>query len=85
MLVETYHIVRDLKRLDRFGHQLDRSSNRLTLGVLIAALIVGSSIVRTVEGGPTLFGLPLFGLLGFFAACFLSAALFVSIWRSGRD
>jgi len=75
----------DLKRLDHFGHQLDRSSNRLTLGVLIAALIVGSSIVMTVEGGPTLFGLPLFGLLGFLAACFLSAALFFSIWRSGRD
>jgi ubiquinone biosynthesis protein len=39
----------------------------------------------TVEGGPTLFGLPVFGLLGFLAACLLSAALFLSIWRSGRD
>ncbi len=80
-----FKIELDLKRLDHFGHQLDRSSNRLTLGVLIAALIVGSSIVMTVEGGPTLFGLPLFGLLGFLGACFLSVALFFSIWRSGRD
>jgi ubiquinone biosynthesis protein len=80
-----FKIELDLKRLDHFGAQLDRSSNRLTLGVLIAALIVGSSIVMTVEGGPTLFGLPLFGLLGFLAACFLSMFLFFSIWRSGRD
>jgi ubiquinone biosynthesis protein len=80
-----FKIELDLKRLDHFGHQLDRSSNRLTLGVLIAALIVGSSIVMTVEGGPTLFGLPVFGLLGFLGACFLSLALLVSIWRSGRD
>ncbi|HET9701183.1 MAG TPA: AarF/UbiB family protein, partial [Burkholderiales bacterium] len=80
-----FRIELDLKRLDHFGNQLDRSSNRLTLGVLIASLIVGSSIVMTVEGGPTLFGLPLFGLLGFLGACFLSLFLFFSIWRSGRD
>lgn len=80
-----FRIELDLKRLDHFGSQLDRSSNRLTLGVLIASLIVGSSIVMTVEGGPTLFGLPLFGLLGFLGACFLSLFLFFSIWRSGRD
>jgi ubiquinone biosynthesis protein len=80
-----FKIELDLKRLDHFGHQLDRSSNRIALGILTAALIVGSSIVMTVEGGPTLFGLPVFGLLGFFAACVMTLALFLSIWRSGRD
>jgi ubiquinone biosynthesis protein len=75
----------DLKRLDHFGHQLDRSANRLTIGVITAALIVGSSIVMTVEGGPTLFGLPLFGLLGFLLAFIAGAWLVVSIWRSGRE
>jgi ubiquinone biosynthesis protein len=75
----------DLKRLDHFGHQLDRSANRLTIGVITAALIVGSSIVMTVEGGPTLFGLPLFGLLGFLLAFITGAWLVVSIWRSGRE
>jgi len=75
----------DLKRLDHFGHQLDRSANRVTVGIITAALIVGSSIVMTVEGGPTLFGLPLFGLLGFLLAFLTGAWLVVSIWRSGRD
>ena len=58
----------DLKRLDHFGQQLSRSANRLTVGIVTAALIVGTSIVMTVSGGPTLFGLPLFGLLGFLLA-----------------
>jgi ubiquinone biosynthesis protein len=75
----------DLKRLDHFGHQLDRSANRLTIGIVTAALIVGSSIVMTVQGGPTLFGLPLFGLVGFLLAFVTGAWLVVSIWRSGRD
>jgi hypothetical protein len=55
----------DLKRLDHFGHQLDRASNQLTMGILTASLVAGSSIIMTVESGPQLFGLPLFGLLGF--------------------
>jgi ubiquinone biosynthesis protein len=75
----------DLKRLDRFGHQLDHSTNRLTLGILTAALIIGSSIVMTVQGGPTLFGLPIFGLIGFLLAFVNSLWLVFSIWRSSKD
>lgn len=75
----------DIKRLDHFGHQIDRSTNRLTIGLLTAALIVGSSIVMTVQGGPTLFGLPLFGLLGFMIAFFNSIWIVLSIWRSEKE
>lgn len=75
----------DLKRLDHFGHQLDHSTNRLTLALLTAALIIGSSIVMTVKGGPTLFGLPAFGFLGYFMASLFGIWLILSIWRSGRD
>ncbi len=74
----------DLKRLDHFGHQLDRASNRITMGILTASLVVGSSIIMTVEGGPELFGLPLFGLLGFLIAFFNSLWIIFSIWRSGK-
>lgn len=75
----------DLKRLDHFGHQLDHSTNRLTLAMVTSALIIGSSIVMTVKGGPTLFGLPAFGFLGFFVASVFGIALIISIMRSGRD
>lgn len=74
----------DLKRLDHFGHQLDSASNRLTMGILTASLVIGSSIIMTVEGGPELFGLPLFGLLGFLIAFFNSVWIVFSIWRSGK-
>jgi ubiquinone biosynthesis protein len=74
----------DLKRLDHFGHQLDRASNRLTMGILTASLVVGSSIIMTVKGGPQLFGLPLFGLLGFLIAFINSLWIIFSIWRSGK-
>jgi len=75
----------DLKRLDHFGLQLNQAANRLTMGVLTASLVVGSSIIMTVEAGPRLFGLPLFGLLGFIVAFFNSVWIVLSIWRSGKD
>ncbi|MGO9443843.1 MAG: ABC1 kinase family protein [Thiobacillaceae bacterium] len=74
----------DLKRLDHFGQQLDHSSNRLTMGILTASLVIGSSIIMTVKGGPELFGLPLFGLLGFIVAFLNSMWIILSIWRSGK-
>lgn len=74
----------DLKRLDHFGQQINSAANRLTMGVLTASLVVGSSIIMTVKGGPEMFGLPLFGLLGFVVAFFNSVWIVLSIWRSGK-
>lgn len=79
-----FRIDLDLKRLDHFGQQIDRSANRLTMAIMTASLVIGSSIVMTVEGGPTLFGLPLFGLLGFLLAFINSMWIVFSIWRSNR-
>lgn len=79
-----FRIDLDLKRLDHFGQQIDRSANRLTMAIMTASLVIGSSIVMTVEGGPTIFGLPLFGLLGFLLAFMNSVWIIVSIWRSNR-
>jgi len=75
----------DVTRLERFGNQLDRATSRLTMGVVIAALIVGSSIVMTVDRGPVLFGFPLLGLLGFLSAAVTGVWLLISIRRSGRN
>jgi ubiquinone biosynthesis protein len=74
----------DLTSLARFGNQLDNAASRLAIGIVTAALIIGSSIVMTVEGGPTVFGLPLFGLAGFLGALIGGAWLLVSILRGGR-
>jgi ubiquinone biosynthesis protein len=39
----------------------------------------------TVQGGPTLFGLPLFGLLGFLIAFFNSIWIVLSIWHADKE
>ena len=48
----------DLKRLDDFGLQLDRTIDSATLGIMTASLVIGSAVVMTVPGGPALFGVP---------------------------
>ena len=73
----------DITHLTRVGNPLDNAASRLTVGIVIAALIIGSSIVMTVPGGPTWLGLPFFGLLGFVGAVIGSIWLLLSIWRSG--
>ena len=52
--------------------------------LVIAALVIGSSIAMTVSGGPTLFGLPALGFLGFCGAVLGGLWLVHSIRKSGR-
>jgi ubiquinone biosynthesis protein len=76
----------DLKRLDSFGDRINRSVDRATIGIMTASLVVGSSIVMTVEGGPTIFGVSLLtycGLVGYLIAFVNSLWIIFSIWRSG--
>ena len=78
----------DLKRLDSFGLRLDRTLDRVTVGIMTASLVIGSAIVLTVEGGPRLFGvqvLPVLGLAGYMMAFLNSLWIIYGIWRSGRD
>jgi ubiquinone biosynthesis protein len=78
----------DLKRLDHFGRQLDRTIDRATMGIMTASLVIGSSIVMTVSGGPDVFGIPLltaFGVVGYVVAFMNSMWIIVGMWRSGKD
>jgi ubiquinone biosynthesis protein len=77
----------DLKRLDSFGERLHNTIDRMTIGIMTASLVIGSSIVMTVGGGPTLFGVPvltLLGLIGYLIAFFNSLWIILAIWRSDR-
>jgi ubiquinone biosynthesis protein len=70
--------------LDRLINDLDRSSNRLSFSMLIAALIIGSSLIMQTEKGPLLFGFPALGFIGYSIAGFLGLWLAIAILRSGR-
>ncbi len=74
----------EIAHLKRAADQVDRAANRLSIALVIAALIIGSSIVMTVGGGPTLFGLPAFGLLGFVGAAMGGVWLVRAIRRAER-
>lgn len=78
------HVALEVAHLRRVGDQIDRAASRLALALVTASLIIGSSIVMTVGGGPTLFGLPAFGLLGFIGAVVGAISLARSI-RRGRQ
>ena len=70
--------------LEDFMAHLDRISNRLAFALLAAALVIGSALVLQANIGPTLWGLPLPGFLGFMIAGFLGISVLVSIIRSGK-
>ncbi|QID19747.1 ubiquinone biosynthesis protein UbiB [Nitrogeniibacter mangrovi] len=74
----------DVPPLDRFGERMDKASNRLALAILTAALIVGSSIVISVEKEPLLAGFPPLGVSGFIAALIGALAVLISILRSHK-
>jgi len=78
----------DLKRLDSFGRQLDSTLDRATVGILTASLVIGSAIVLTVDGGPSVLGIPVLGALGLvgYVVAFLNSVwILYGIWRSGRQ
>ncbi|GAB4352601.1 MAG: 2-polyprenylphenol 6-hydroxylase [Methylohalobius crimeensis] len=74
----------DLNQLSYFGWIIDRAASRLTVGMVTSSLIIGSAIVMTVSGGPTLWGLPMLGVLGFAGAGIGGVWLLISIWRGGH-
>jgi ubiquinone biosynthesis protein len=77
----------DLRRLDSFGQQLDETVDRMTVAIMTASLVIGSSIVMTVSGGPTLLGMPVLGAIGFagYLLAFLNSIWVIyGIWRARR-
>lgn len=70
--------------LDRFTRDMDKSINRLSSSLIIAALIVGSSIVMQTGKGPLLLGFPLFAFLGYSIAGLVGIVWLIAIMRSGR-
>jgi len=73
----------DVAHLQRAAERIDGGANRLSMSIVVAALIVGSSIVMSVPGNSTLWGPWLLGVLGFVGALIGGLLLLLSIWKSG--
>ena len=74
------------ENLDRLTSELDRSSNRMAFSIVIAAVIVGSSVVISSEARIPVLDVPLqwVGIAGYLFAGVLGIGLLWAIIRSGR-
>lgn len=70
--------------LEEFGRRIDCSSNRLSFAIIIASLIIGSSLVMYLGKGNLSGGYPIIGIVGFIITSILGIWLIVGIMRSGK-
>lgn len=76
------------ENLDNLIREMDRSSNRLSFSIVIAGLILSSSLLISLDPGTQLlfgwFNLRVLGLIGYFVAFLMGLGLLIAVWRSGR-
>ena len=73
------------KGLDEFLHTVDVAFNRLIIALVVAAGLIGSSLIGVfATEGPTLLGLHVVSVVGFLIAGVLGLWLLVGVIRSGR-
>ena len=60
---------------------IDRMISRIILALITVAIIIGSSLIATVDIQPVIFNLPLFTTIGYVAAGFLTISLFYGKYK----
>ncbi|MCC6544560.1 MAG: AarF/ABC1/UbiB kinase family protein [Nitrospirae bacterium] len=72
------------EKLEGLEQHIDKASNRLSFSLIIASIIIGSSIIMQTQIGPLFLGFPLLGAVGYIVAGLLGLWLVWAIIRSGR-
>ena len=75
----------EVREIEGFGRQLERSVDRATIGLVTAALIVGSSILVAAAAAHDSFAMRFFGAAGVAIAFVNSLWLLTSIRSSRRS
>lgn len=70
--------------LESLINKLDIISNRLSISLIISALIIGSSMILQTDMHPMFLGIPVLGLLGYIVAGVFGFWLVIDILRSGK-
>jgi len=60
------------------------SMNRLTVGIIIGSLLIGSSLIITTGVEPLLWGFPAIGIVGFLISGLLGLYIVISTLRKHR-
>ncbi len=73
------------RNLEDVMRRLTVMTNRLVVAIMLAAIILGSSVIGLfATEGPQLMGISLFALFGYLISAFFGMWLVVGIFRSGR-
>lgn len=72
------------KGLESATSQFEKASNRIAFAMVLAALIIGSSIVTVSNIPPYWHEVPIIGALGFIASIFLGFTLLFHIFRDNK-
>ncbi len=72
------------KNLEPLMHKNDQISNRIAYSIVLAALIIGSSLIVLSEVPPSWRGIPVIGLGGYIVAAVMGFGLLWSIIRHGK-
>lgn len=72
------------ENLEKAVSEIDRTGNRLSFSIIIAALLLSSAIIVQAKVGPFIKGYPVLGLAGFFTAVVMGLWLLIGIIKSGR-
>ena len=72
----------DVVQMEHYLDRIDRSVTRLTMAIVTAALIMGSSMVMSFSGAKMPVGLSVFAMMGFIASILGGLWLIYTTWRS---
>ncbi|NDR58558.1 ABC1 kinase family protein [Aliiruegeria sabulilitoris] len=72
----------DVVQMEHYLDRIDRSVTRLTMAIVTAALIMGSSMVMSFSGAKLPIGLSVFAMMGFMASILGGLWLIYTTWRS---
>ncbi|MDR2302161.1 MAG: phosphotransferase [Deltaproteobacteria bacterium] len=74
-----------IKGMDRMNRLINQASYRLTFAIVLASLVIGSSLVIHSKLPPLWHGLPIIGLIGFLAAGIVGFWLVLDFLRKYRE
>ncbi|MCD6595138.1 AarF/ABC1/UbiB kinase family protein [bacterium] len=69
------------RRLEKLTDEISRASNRISFALIVAALLIASALVMSIDKGPQLFGFPLVSLINYGIGVVLGLYLIFDILR----
>jgi len=80
----TFKVEVEHNGLQQIEETVEKSFNRLTVAIIAASTLIGSSLILHAKTPPLIYGVPLFGIAGFCVASVMGLVLAYSIYKGGK-